>query len=156
MGLYQYIREQEHRNDLVGELGRWMCQNYGQRPSRDSLAFQIASQEFAACGEWTRQDEVHRINTDKALQRLIKIEPRITGIITDILKVRSHQGYDRDIEYNRYKAIVSNLVGYSAEKREVADAPSYDLVIQYIVSLLPPDGADLYPNGYPDDVILDL
>ncbi len=49
MGLNQYIREQEHRNDLVGELGNWMSKNYGKRPDHNSLAFELASQEYSDC-----------------------------------------------------------------------------------------------------------
>ena len=67
MGLYQYIREQEYRNDLVGELGRWMSKNYGERPDRNSLAFELAAKEFAACGNWTRQEVLNQINENPKL-----------------------------------------------------------------------------------------
>jgi hypothetical protein len=46
MGLYQYIREQEYRKDLVGELGRWLSTHYGERPDHNSQAFLLASQEL--------------------------------------------------------------------------------------------------------------
>jgi hypothetical protein len=59
MGLYQYIREQEHRDDLIGELGRWMCKNYNKRPDHGSLAFELASKDFDSCGNWTRHDSVN-------------------------------------------------------------------------------------------------
>jgi len=144
MGLYQYIREQEHRNDLVGELGSWMSKNYSQRPDHNTLAFKLASKEFVACGNWTRQDAVERLNKNKKLQRIIKIESRISEIISEVIKTRAIRGYTRDIEYNRFKTKISKLVGYQAEKDEVGNSESYDVVIQAVVDLLPPDVSYLY------------
>ena len=107
MGLYQYIREQEHRNDLVGELGRWMSKHYGERPDHSSLAFELASKEFAACGSWTRQEAIERLNENKKFQQILKIEPRISEIVSEIIKLRATQDYNRDREYSRFKAIIS-------------------------------------------------
>lgn len=147
MGLYQYIREQEHRNDLVGELGSWMSKHYGERPDHSSLAFELASKEFAACGNWTRQEAVEQLNENKKFQRILKIEPRISVIISEALKIRANQGYSRDMEYNRFKAKISKLVGYETEKDELRDSDSYNIILQVVVDLLPPDVLDLYPNG---------
>jgi len=157
MGLYQYIREQEHRNDLVGELGSWMSKHYGERPDHNSLAFELASKEFTACGNWTRQEAVELLNENKKFQRILKIEPRISGIISEVLKIRSTQGYSRDMEYSLFKAKISKLVGYDAEKDELRDTDSYNVMLQVIVHLLPPDVLDLYPNGlYDESLGLDL
>ena len=147
MGLYQYIREQEHRNDLVGELGSWMSKHYSERPDHSSLAFELASKEFAACGNWTRQEAVEQLNENKKFQRILKIEPRISVIISEALKIRANQGYSRDMEYNRFKAKISKLVGYETEKEELRDSDSYNIILQVVVDLLPPDVLDLYPNG---------
>jgi len=147
MRLYQYIREQEYRNDLVGELGRWMSKHYGERPDHSSLAFELASKEFAACGNWTRQEAIERLNANKKFQRILKFEPQISEIISEILKIRATQGYSRDVEYSHFKTRISNLVGFEAEKDEVGNSESYDVVIQVIVDLLPPDVSDLYPGG---------
>jgi len=57
---------------------------------------------------------------------------------------RAIRGYNRDIEYSRFKAKISKLVGYKAEKDEVGNSESYDVVIQAVVDLLPPDVSDLY------------
>ncbi len=156
MGLYEYIREQAHRNDLIGELGSWMSKNYNQRPDHNSLAFQLASKEFSACGSWTKQDAVQRLNENQKLQKIIKIEPRVSQIISEVLKLKNCQGYNRDEEYNKFKSRAKKLVGFYAEKKEVGDSDSYDVVIQTIVELLPPDGVDLYPNGFPEETYLDL
>ncbi|HLO13935.1 MAG TPA: hypothetical protein VK206_03835 [Anaerolineales bacterium] len=156
MGLYQYIREQEHRNDLVGELGSWMSKNYGKRPDHSSLAFELASQEFFACGNWTKEEAVKRLNENKKLLKIIKIEPRVSEIISEVLKLKNCQGYNRDEEYSYFKSKVKELVGYEAEKDEVGDSDSYNVVIQTIVELLPPDAVDLYPNGFPDEIYIDL
>src|SRR6266511_3643618 len=146
MGLYQYIREKEHRNDLVGELGSLMSKNYGERPDHSSLAFELASQEFTACGNWTKQDAVKRLNENKKLQKVVKIEPRVSEIISEVLKLKNCQGYNRDEAYSHFKSRAKKLVGYDAEKDEVGDSDSYDVVIQTIAELLPPDAVDLYPN----------
>ena len=157
MGLYQYIREQEHRNDLVGELGSWMSKHYGERPDHNGLAFELASKEFAACGNWTRQEAVERLNENKKFQHILKIEPQISVIISEALKIRANQGYSRDMEYNRFKAKISKLVGYETEKDELGDSDSYNIILQFVVELLPPDVLDLYPNGlYDESLELDL
>ncbi len=156
MGLYQYIREQEHRNDLVGELGRWMSKNYRKRPDHNSLAFELASKEYSACGNWTKQDAIHRLNSNKKFLKIIKIEPRISGIISDVIKLNNCQGYNRDEEYRRLKSEVIKFVGYLAENDEVGDAESYELVIRVLDDLLPPDTVELYPNGFPEGVFIDL
>ena len=157
MGLYQYIREQEHRNDLVGELGSWMSKHYGERPDSNSHAFELASKEFAACGNWTRQEAVERLNENKKFQRILKIEPQISVIISEALKIRVNQGYSREMEYSRFKAKISKLVGYETEKDELGDSDSYNIILQVVVDLLPPDILDLYPNGlYDESLELDL
>jgi hypothetical protein len=156
MGLYQYIREQEHRNDLVGELGRWMSKHYGERPDHNSLAFELASQEFDACRNWTRQDALGRLNENKRLQHILKIEPRINGIISELLKMRATRGYRKEMEYSRLKAEVSKMVGYSAEIEELGDSDSYQIILQVIIDLLPPDATELYPSSLPEEIELDL
>jgi len=156
MGLYQYIREQDHRNDLVGELGRWMSKNYRKRPDHNSLAFELASQEYSACRNWTKQDAMHRLNSNKKLLKIIKIEPRISGIIYDVLKLNNCQGYNRDEEYRQFKSRVIKFVGHTGENDAVADAASYEVVIRVIDDLLPPDVVELYPNGFPEGIDIDL
>jgi hypothetical protein len=116
MRLYQYIREQEHRNDLVGELGSWMSKHYGERPDHNSLAFELASKEFATCGNWTRQEAVERLNENKKFQHILKIDPQISGIISEVLKIRANQGYSRDMEYSRFKAKSANSLDMKRKK----------------------------------------
>lgn len=43
-----------------------------------------------------------------------------------------------------------------AEKDEVANSDCYDVVIQAVVDLLPPDLSDLYPGGLPEGIEIDL
>ena len=149
MGLYQYIREQEHRNDLIGELGRWMTKHYNERPDHDSLAFQLASKEFAACS-WTRQEAIKRLNENKKFQAIVKIEPRISAVISEILKIRSNKFYNWGEEYYRFKTKISGLVGWKAERDELRNSDSYEVVLNVVVDLLPPSISDLYPNGLDD------
>jgi hypothetical protein len=70
--------------------------------------------------------------------------------------LKNCQGYNRDDEYNYNKSRIKRLVGYDAEKDEVGDSDSYDVVIQTIVELLPPDAADLYRDGFPEGIYIDL
>lgn len=156
MGIYQYIREQKHRNDLVGELGRWMFNNYGKRPDHNSLAFELASLEFSACGNWTKQGAVNRLNENNKLKKIIKIEPRISEIITDILKLKNCQDYNRDEEYRHFKSRLIKYVGHTAENDEVGDEDSYEVVIKVMDDLLPPDAVELYPDGFPEEIYIDL
>ena len=116
MGLYEYIREQEHRKDVVGELGSWMSRNYNQRPDHSSLAFQLASKEFSACGSWTKQAAIQRLNENKKLQKIIKIEPRISDIISEVLRLKNCQSYDRDEEYGHFKSKAIKLVGFDQKR----------------------------------------
>jgi len=156
MGIYQYIREQEHRNDIVGELGRLMSENYGKRPDHNSLAFEVAAREYSSCGNWTKQDAIQRLNSNKKLLKIIKIEPRISDIISDVLKLNNCQGYNRDEEYRHFKTRLIKLVGHTAENDEVGDADSYEVVIRVVDDLLPPDSVELYPNGFPEGIYIDL
>jgi hypothetical protein len=80
----------------------------------------------------------------------------MSGIITDILKLKTHQGYSRDDEYRKFKSRASKLVGYLCEKKELCDTVSYEAVIQMIDRLLPPDSINLYSNGMPEGVSLDI
>jgi hypothetical protein len=156
MGLYQYIREQNHRSDLVGELGRWMTDNYGKRPDHSSLAFRIAAEEFESCGNWTRQEAITRTNQNKELQQILEIVPRLRRIIERVQQLRIAPGYNQSQAYSDFKAEASEFVGWEAENSELCDSDSYEVVIDAIVSLLPPDESDLYPDGLPDDIELDI
>lgn len=127
-----------------------MSKHYNQRPDHTSVAFELASKEFSNCGGWTRQDAIQRLNENKRFQAVVKIEPRLSGIISEALKVNSRRGYDRDKEYDRLKGKTIQLVGYEADKDELGDSDSFDLVVKVIVDLLPPDAVDLYPNGLPE------
>jgi len=80
MGLYQYIREQEYRNDVVGDLGRWLKSHSRERPDRDSLALKLASEEYVSCGEWTSQHAVKSLQANTEFQRIAIIEPRMTAL----------------------------------------------------------------------------
>ncbi len=156
MGLYQYIREQEHRKDLVGELGRWMSKNYRKRPDPTSLAFELASQEYSACGNWTKQDALQRLNSNKEILKIIKIEPRISALITEAIKLDNCHGYNRDETYRQFKSKLIKFVGHTAENDKVGDADSYEVVIRVLDDLLPPDAVELYPNGFPEGIDIDL
>jgi hypothetical protein len=147
MGLYQYIREQQHRHDLIGELGQWMSKHYGERPDQTNLAFKLAYQEFAACENWTKQDALERLNKNEKFRRIVKFEPRLSQIISEVLKISPNHSYNRDQEYSFFKVKINKLVGYESEKDAVVDSNSYEVIIQVIADLLPPDKSVLYPDG---------
>jgi hypothetical protein len=156
MGLYQYIREQEYRNDVVGDLGRWLKSHSRERPDCDSLAFKLASEEYVSCGEWTSQHAVKSLQANTEFQRIAIIEPRMTDVVSEVTRIKPRKGYNRHAEYLRFKTQISSLVGWRAENPELSDSSSYDVMIRVIDDLLPPDAADLYPDGMPDDIELDL
>ncbi len=156
MGIYEYIREQSHREDVVGDLGRWMTDNPGATPDHDGAAFRLAAQEFDECGQWTKKEAVDRLNENEGMQRLLRIEPRLSPIVSQLIQIRAAKGYNRLQEYGRAKALVYYLVGDGAERPEIRDSESYDVLIQVISDLLPPDVADLYPNGFPEGIALDI
>jgi len=155
-GLYQYIREQEHRKDPVGALGRWMSKNYNRRPDSTTLAFQLASAEFEASANWTRKAALDRLNQNKDLMHIIKVEKDLSGVIKDALNVRACTGYNKEKEYCRLKSAAGVVVGYGAANERISDSQYYLLVIRAIYDLLPPDISILYPNGFPDEISLDL
>lgn len=101
-------------------------------------------------------DMLKRLNANKEFRRITKIEPRMIGVVSEVITTKSRKGYNRVMDYHRFKTQISHLVGWGAENQELGDSSSYDVMIQVIDDLLPPDGADLYPNGIPDDVELDL
>lgn len=145
-GLYQYVREQAHRNDLVGELGRWMVENMGKRPDHESRAFQLAAKEYEGCGNWTKQAQLEWVNQNKELSEILKIEPRLSSVISEAIQTKASQGYSFAMKYSELKLKILNLVGYKAEKREVATDRAYDVVIDTISRLIPPDISNAY-NG---------
>ena len=62
--------------------------------------------------------------------------------------------FQRDEEYRNFQSRANKLVGFYAENNEVRDSDSYDVVVQIIVKLLPPDEVDLYPDGFPEGIYL--
>jgi hypothetical protein len=133
-----------------------MTENPGVRPDHHGTAFRLAAQEFDECGEWTKKDAVDRLNENDGMQSLLRIEPRLSPIISHLIQIKASKGYNQSQEYSRVKSLVYHLVGDGAEKPEIQDSESYDVLIHVISDLLPPDVADLYPNGFPEGIVLDI
>ena len=55
MSVYQYIREQKDRSDIVGAIAREMIANPTIHQDHSADAFRLAAAEFDACGRWTQK-----------------------------------------------------------------------------------------------------
>ena len=155
-GLYQYIREQAHRNDMVGELGRWMVNHRNERPDHYSDAFQLAAREYEGCGNWTKQAALERINENRKLAEILKIEPRLSGIISEAIQTKATQGYSFAQAYSNLKLKAYHLVGDLAENEKLKNSDAYDVVIDVISRLIPPDISNVYRGEEMDYYQLDL
>ena len=80
----------------------------------------------------------------------------MTDVVSEVTRIKPRKGYNRHAEYDRFKTQISGLVGWGAENPELSDSSSYDVMIRVVDDLLPPDAADLYPDGMPDDIELVL
>ena len=69
-----------------------MLANSGIQPNHYSLAFQVASNEYSACGNWTRASAVESLKENQEYQRIVEIEPRLAEVITEIINVRARRG----------------------------------------------------------------
>ena len=136
-GLYQYIREQAHRNDLVGSLGKTMLANPGVRPDHSSLAFRFAAREFEENGGWTKMGAIERLNNNVDFQKILKIEPRLSPIISELINEKVQTGYHHGRKYLEYKKKIEVLVGWMADKEELNNHTFYEITLRVIEDLLP-------------------
>lgn len=93
--------------------------------------------------KWTtKKDAVSRMYNNEPLKEILKIEPRLQGIIKEAEAQRNTSGYNRLQKYVELKNKISSLVGWLAENEKLKSSNSYDIVMETITDLLPPDVID--------------
>jgi putative transposase len=84
------------------------------------------------------------------LQEILRVEPRLWSVVNDAATQRRSRTYHRIRTYLALRNRVIPLVGWHAEREELRTSDHYQIVIDTIVDLLPPDEADLWPEGRPE------
>ena len=96
---------------------------------------------------WKKRDAVQRALANQELQQILSAEPGLVPIVMAAAEQRNTVGYDRSQRYSHLKHQAERLVGWFAKNAALRSSPAYDVVIETIADLLPPDDADLYPDG---------
>jgi hypothetical protein len=99
---------------------------------------------------WTKKDAIKRMMENERLQEILRVEPRLWSVVSDAAIQRRSRTYHRIRTYLALRNRVIPLVGWYAEREELRTSDHYQLVIDTIVDLLPPDEADLWPEGRPE------
>jgi hypothetical protein len=137
--LHQYIREQSHRKDIVGEFGLKVLCNPSLKPDDTDFAFRLAVMEFEICGKRTRREATELMERNEKFQWLLHGEPRLRDVIKEVLSVKIRRGYKFAQEFERFKSKISHLVGINAEDRDMRNLEAYELTLEVIAYLLPPE-----------------
>jgi hypothetical protein len=99
---------------------------------------------------WTKKDAIKRMMENERLQEILRVEPRLWSVVSDAAIQRRSRTYHRIRTYLALRNRVIPLVGWYAEREELRTSDHYQLVIDTIVDLLPPDEVDLWPEGRPE------
>lgn len=171
---YQYLVEQDHRNDLVGDLakdvkadGDRIHGNSSPEKWRSHLGAMMASggaretlnlviAEYEAVGGWTKKDAMARFRANKLTQKIVRQERNVAQIIEKAKVQRIEPGYHRIRTYIDLRNEVELYVGWFAQNKALATTEAYDVIVSSIVDLLPPDHIDLYRDGAPEhlDIVI--
>jgi hypothetical protein len=90
----------------------------------------------------SKKSAIERMQNNLALQNILKIEPRLVPIITDAVNQKNGFEYNRVSTYIELRNKAAQLVGWSGENTQLKNCESYDVVIDTIDDLLPPDNLD--------------
>jgi len=93
---------------------------------------------------WTRKAAYHRMLSNTRLQEILLTEPRLLPILIEAHTQKTGPDYDRIVTYIRLRNQAVHLVGYFAENPGLRTSFDYDIVIQTLIDLLPPDYDDLH------------
>ncbi len=151
MGLHQYIREQAHRDDVVGELARKILDDPNSMPSPKHPGFRFAVQEYQAY-PWTREEALRKIQANQQAMSIVVVAPRFNDLITEILAVQNGPDYVFFYTYDHFKTRIFDLArSLTDEERQALAAAGVDwrdvfeIFRKLMEKALPPDVADLYP-----------
>jgi hypothetical protein len=82
-------------------------------------------------------------NLDHRLIEIFEIEPRLIPIIEKALNQPANPNYDRIRVYHHIRLAIQPFVGLQAEQLALRNSADYQLVIESLLNLLPPDEWDL-------------
>jgi hypothetical protein len=87
---------------------------------------------------------------DPRLREILAAEPRLQPILDQATHHETGPRYDRILAYNHLRSQITPLVGWYAAHPDLRNSGDYQLVIETIINLLPPDSIDLrYPPPLP-------
>jgi hypothetical protein len=87
---------------------------------------------------------------DPRLGEILAAEPRLQPILDQALHQETGPRYDRILAYIHLRNQITHLVGWHAAHLDLRNSGDYQLVLETIINLLPPDHLDLrYPPPPP-------
>lgn len=90
------------------------------------------------------------VDFDARLGEILESEPRLQAVFDQAANQEAGAGYDRILAHLRLKNLIRPMVGWYADKPELRNSGDYQLVIETILNLLPPDRIDRrYPPPPP-------
>ena len=92
---------------------------------------------------WSQQSALDHMRTDYRLNEILKSEPRLQKILDHAIYQECDASYDRIRTYLALRNQLFPLVGWHAAKPELQNSADYQLVIETLIDLLPPDHTDL-------------
>jgi hypothetical protein len=96
---------------------------------------------------WKKRDALQRALANQELHQILSAEPGLVPIMVAAAEQRNTVGYDRGQRYSHLKHQAERLVGWHAQNAALGNSAAYEVVVQTIADLLPPDDTDLYPDG---------
>jgi len=87
---------------------------------------------------------------DPRLREILDAEPRLELILDQAIHQQTGPGYDRIVAYHSLRLRIIPLVGWHAAHPDLRNSADYQLVLEILINLLPPDKIDeLYPPPPP-------
>jgi len=89
-------------------------------------------------------------NLDYRLHEILEAEPHLLSIFEQAFGQKVHPHYDRIRTYHNLRLTVLPYVGLQAKQLALRNSADYQLVIETLLNLLPPDRWDVhYPPPLP-------
>ena len=92
----------------------------------------------------------HFFSPDPRLSEILSAEPRLQPILDQAIHPQTGPRYDRILAYIQLRNRIVPLVGWHAAHPDLRNSGDYQLILETIINLLPPDELDLrYPPPPP-------
>ena len=92
---------------------------------------------------WTKKSAIHRLETNPRLQQILFLEPRLKPVLDLAACCTRTDHYDRIRTYIHLRNQAIPLVGWHADHPDLRNSTDYQLIVDTIADLLPPDNIDL-------------